>query len=219
MPARSTSPSATPAATASPTATWSRCWRRTWRPRGDAVPRLVAQLEGIAEGAGLRFIDVFAVNAFEELYAVLEGSVPAPTASRMTLRRRRRRSSAAPTSSSRGPDTTILAHNEQWYAGDDGGVAVIVERPDSDDEVAIVAPASVGTLPLVGMNARGGALGLMSLTGADEQVGVPRALLGRDGVEAVDRDDALRRATQPPPCRRATATCTRSAAATASPWR
>ena len=97
----------------------------------------------------------------------------------------------------RGPDTTILAHNEQWYAGDDGGVAVIVERPDSGDEVAIVAPASVGTVPLVGMNARGGALGLMSLTGADERVGVPRALLGRDGVEAVDRDDAVRRATRP----------------------
>ena len=39
------------------------------------VPHLVAQLEGIAEGAGLRFIDVFAVNAFEEIYAVLEGDV------------------------------------------------------------------------------------------------------------------------------------------------
>ena len=97
----------------------------------------------------------------------------------------------------RTPETTILAHNEQWYAGDDGGVAVIVERPDSADEVAIVAPASVGTLPLVGMNARGGALGLMSLTGADERVGVPRALLGRDGIEAVDRADALRRVSRP----------------------
>ena len=74
---------------------------------------------------------------------------------------------------------------------------MIVERPDSDEEVAIVAPASVGTVPLVGMNAAGGALGLMSLTGADERVGVPRALLGRDGVEAVDRDDAVRRATRP----------------------
>ena len=74
---------------------------------------------------------------------------------------------------------------------------MIVERPDSDDEVATVAPASVGTLPLVGMNARGGALGLMSLSGSDERVGVPRALLGRDGVEAVDRADALRRATRP----------------------
>ena len=143
------------------------------------------------------FLDVFAVNAFEELYAVLELSVPPPAG--VTI-------APAPPPTPverctdfvvRAPGTTLLAHNEQWYAGDDGGVAVIVERPDSDDEVAIVAPASVGTLPLVGMNARGGALGLMSLSGTDERVGVPRALLGRDGVEAVDRADARRRATRP----------------------
>ena len=65
-----------------------------------AVPRLVAHLEGVAEGAGLRFIDVFAINAFEELFAVLEGAVPAPTACASTPRRRHRRSSGAPTSSS-----------------------------------------------------------------------------------------------------------------------
>ena len=162
-----------------------------------ALPRLVAHLEGIAEGARLPFIDVFAVNAFEELYAVLEMSVP--PAAGVTLGE-----ALPPTPVERctdfvirGPGTTILAHNEQWYAGDDGGVAIIVERPDTDHEVAIVAPASVGTVPLVGMNARGGALGLMSLSGADEQVGIPRALLGRDGVEAVDRPDAVRRASRP----------------------
>ncbi len=71
-----------------------------------------------------------------------------------------------------------------------------LSAPTRDDEVAIVAPASVGTLPLVGMNARGGALGLMSLSGADERIGVPRALLGRDGIEAIDRTDAIRRATR-----------------------
>jgi isopenicillin-N N-acyltransferase-like protein len=162
-----------------------------------AVPRLVAQLEGIAEGAGLRFIDVFAVNAFEELYAVLEGGVPPPDSIRIEPAPRPAPIERCTDVVVRGPETTLLAHNEQWYAGDDGGVAVLVERPDTDDEVAIVAPASVGTLPLVGMNARGGALGLMSLTGVDEQVGIPRALLGRDGVEAVSREDALRRATRP----------------------
>ncbi len=161
------------------------------------VPRLIAQLEGIAAGSRLPFTDVFAVNAFEELYAVLELSVPPPPG--VTL------SPAPPPSPvERCTDlvlhlagTTILAHNEQWYAGDDGGVAVIVEHPDSDDETATVAPAAVGTLPLVGMNARGGALGLMSLSASDERVGVPRALLGRDGVGAVDREDARRRATRP----------------------
>ena len=97
----------------------------------------------------------------------------------------------------RTPGGTLLAHNEQWYAGDDGGIVVIVERPDTGDEVATVAPVAEGSLPLVGMNARGGALGLLSLAGADERVGVPRALLGRDGIGARDRADAVRRATRP----------------------
>ena len=175
----------------------SRCWLRTWRPRRDAVPGLVAHLEGLAEGSGLRFIDVFAVNAFEELYAVLELSVPPPAG--VTI------APAAPPAPVERctdflvhtPGGPILAHNEQWYAGDDGGIVVLVERPDSDAEVATVAPVAEGSLPLVGMNARGGALGLMSLSGADERVGVPRALLGRDGIGATDRADAVRRATRP----------------------
>jgi hypothetical protein len=162
-----------------------------------ALPRLVSHIEGLAEGSRLPFIDVFAVNAFEELYAVLELSVPPPPGIVIAP-------APPPTPIERctdlvlrTPGGTILAHNEQWYAGDDGGVAVVVERPESEEEVAIVAPVAVGTLPLVGMNARGGALGLMSLSGTDERVGVPRALLGRDGVEAVDRSDAVRRATRP----------------------
>jgi len=151
----------------------------------SAVPRLVTHLEGVAAGSGLSFTDVFAVNAFEELYGVLELSVPPP----IPIER-------CTDVIVRSGDGVILGHNEQWYAGDDGGVAVLVEHPDSPDEVATVAPVSVGTLPLVGMNAAGGALGLMSLSGRDERVGIPRALLGRDGIEATDRADAVRRATR-----------------------
>ena len=111
------------------------------------VPRLVSHLEGIAEGSRLPFLDVFAVNAFEELYAVLELSVPPPTGVAIAP-------APPPTPVERctdvvvrGPGTTILAHNEQWYAGDDGGVAVIVERPDSDDEVATVCSGFGGHTP------------------------------------------------------------------------
>ena len=163
-----------------------------------AVPRLVVHLEGVAEGSGLPFVDVFAVNAFEELYGVLEMLVPPSAGVKLGA-------TVAPTPIerctdviARTPNGTILGHNEQWYAGDDGGVAVIVERPDTDNEVATITPVSVGTLPLVGMNAHGGALGLMSLSGSDERVGIPRALLGRDGIEAVDTADAIRRAKRQP---------------------
>jgi len=161
------------------------------------LPRLVAHLEGIAEGAGLRFVDVFAVNAFEDVRPVLLGAMSAPEDIGLGQTHAVRPIDRCTDVVVRQPGTTLLAHNEQWYVGDDGGVALIVERPDTDDEIATVAPVSVGTLPLVGMNARGGALGSMSLTGTDAKVGIPRALLGRDAIEAVDRQDALRRATRP----------------------
>lgn len=163
----------------------------------SAVPRLVAHLEGVAEGCGLPFTDVLAVNAFEELYAVLELSVPPAPGIELA-------EAPPPTPVERCTDVVvrtagglILGHNEQWYSGDDGGVALVVEHPVSPDEVGTVTPVSVGTLPLVGMNALGGALGLMSLSGANERVGVPRALIGRDCIEAADRSDAIRRATRP----------------------
>ena len=161
------------------------------------MPELVAQLEGLAEGSGLRFIDVFAVNAFEELYAVLELSVPPPAGVTIAPAPPPARVERCTDFVVHTPGGPILGHNEQWYAGDDGGIVMLVERPDSDAEVATVAPVAEGSLPLVGMNARGGALGLMSLSGADERVGVPRALLGRDGIGATDRADAVRRATRP----------------------
>ena len=164
----------------------------------ETVPRLVAHLEGVAEGSGLPFLDVFAVNAFEELYGVLELSVPPPAGVAVGDAPKPLPVERCTDLIVRSPEGVVLGHNEQWYAGDDGGVAVLVEIPNDDDEVATVTPVAVGTLPLVGMNARGGVLGLMSLSGADERVGIPRALLGRDGIEAVDRDDAVRRATPQP---------------------
>jgi isopenicillin-N N-acyltransferase-like protein len=162
------------------------------------VPQMVAHLRGIAEGSGLDFIDVFAVNAFEELYAVLELSVPPPPGVVLA---------------SDGPDLvpaerctdilvrtpagTMLGHTEQWYAGDNGAIVVLVERPESDAEPSSVSVVAEGTLPLSGMNSAGVALTLMSLSGADEQVGTPRALMGHDAIGAVDGADVKQRATRP----------------------
>ena len=51
-----------------------------------------------------------------------------------------------------------------------------------------------GTLPLVGLNELGGAFGTMSLSATDECVGVPRALVARDLLEADGPDEAFHRA-------------------------
>ena len=89
----------------------------------------------------------------------------------------------------------MLGHTEQWYAGDEGTVGIVIDIPD--DGPAILAPVVAGTLPLVGVNEHGVAVGAMSLTARDERVGIPRALVARDVLDARDGADATARATRP----------------------
>ncbi|MFL6289124.1 MAG: C45 family autoproteolytic acyltransferase/hydrolase, partial [Actinomycetes bacterium] len=140
------------------------------------------QLRGIADGADVPFLDVLFANAFEEVYGIVElgtpEGVPLERCTDVVLR---------------SPNSTLLGHNEQWYAGDEGAVGLVHDV--SDDGPAVLAPVVAGTLPLVGLNELGGAFGTMSLSGTDERVGVPRALVARDLLEADGPDDAFRRAS------------------------
>jgi isopenicillin-N N-acyltransferase-like protein len=147
----------------------------------EAVPHLVEQIRGLADGADQPFLDIFFANAFEEVYGIVEldTSPPIPI----------ERCTDVVLSS---PGRTLLGHNEQWYAGDDGPMGVVLDV--SDDGPAVLAPMVAGTLPLVGLNGYGGAFGTMSLSATDERIGVPRALVARGVLEARDRDDALARA-------------------------
>ena len=147
-----------------------------------AMPHLVAQIRGMADGADQPFLDLFFANAFEEVYGVVElgtaSLVPLERCTDVVLR-------------SNG--STLLGHNEQWYAGDDGTVGLVLDV--SDDAPAVLAPMVAGTLPLVGLNESGAAFGTMSLSATDERVGIPRALVARELLDARDRDDAYARAS------------------------
>jgi isopenicillin-N N-acyltransferase like protein len=143
-----------------------------------AVPHLVEQIRGTAEGAGQPFLDLFFANAFEEVYGIVEpAGPPLERCTDVVLRDAAR---------------TLLGHNEQWYAGDDGTVGLVLDV--SDDGPAVLAPVVAGTLPLVGLNERGGAFGTMSLSADDERVGVPRALVARGVLEAGHPAEAFARA-------------------------
>lgn len=146
------------------------------------LPHLVSQIRGMAEGADQPFLDVFAANSFEEVYGVIELGVPTVPLERCT------------DVVLRSSGTTLLGHNEQWYAGDDGAVGLVLDV--SDDAPAVLAPVVAGTLPLVGLNELGGAFGTMSLTAMDERIGIPRALIARDVLEATDCSDALTRGSR-----------------------
>jgi isopenicillin-N N-acyltransferase-like protein len=152
-------------------------------PYRDAVtrsmPGLVAEIDGMAEGAGAPWWELFAANAWEELEPLVELARTTPD-----------RCTAFAVA---GPAGTVLAHNEQWYAGDSGNVAVTVQRPD--EGVGFASPSVVTCLPAVGMNAAGLAQGVMSLVAEDDREGVPRVPVSRHSLVAANLDDAVQRAT------------------------
>ena len=163
----------------------------------ESLPREMAMLKSIAEGAMVPVWELFAVNAFEELEPLLEpprsrksflerdaGPGPRPIASRCFDR--------CSTFSVHGADYTLLGHNEQWLAGDAGNVATVVEIPD-DGSPSVASPGIVCCLPSVGLNENGAAVGIQSLVAFDDGVGVPRAMVSRHTLDAVDRADAMRR--------------------------
>ena len=150
----------------------------------DGMPQLVEQLRGMAEGAEQPFNMIAAANAFEEIYGQVELRIgdlaPLERCTDVVLQ---------------GSDGPLLGHTEQWYAGDEGAVGIVLDVPD--DGPVLLAPVVAGTLPLVGVNEHGVAVGAMSLSARDERIGIPRALVGRDVLDARDAADATARAMRP----------------------
>jgi hypothetical protein len=171
-------------------------------------PEGIALLKGMSIGAMVPVLELFAINAFEELEPLLE----APEGGLLFLQKKEGYTSAPPAADPDPPPpappmrcssltvsipgTTLLAHNEHWLAGDLGNVAVVVDVPDGG-RPAVASPTIVCCLPAVGMNAYGGAQGIGSLTASDDTVGLPRVLVSRSSLEARDGADAVRRAAVP----------------------
>ena len=139
-----------------------------------ACPDLLREVDGMVEGAGCSWWELFAVNAFEEIEPLLPGPAGLERCSAFVAGSR-------------------LAHNEMWLAGDAGNVVVVMARPE--DSPAFASASVACCLPVVGMNAAGLAFAVMSVTARDDCVGIPRVFVSRDVLEATDREDAVRRAT------------------------
>ncbi len=168
-----------------------------------AYPEEIAVLKGMSVGAMIPVLELFAINAFEELEPLLES----PEGQLLFLQRKE--GYAAPPQPLPGPpadrcssvtvqtpERTLFAHNEHWLAGDAGNVAVVIEIPD-DGRVPVASPTIVCCLPAVGMNGHGTVQGIGSLTASDDGVGVPRVMISRSSLEARDPSDALARTTVP----------------------
>jgi isopenicillin-N N-acyltransferase like protein len=164
-----------------------------------AYPESMNVLKGMSIGAMVPTLELFAINAFEELEPKLES----PEGQLLFLQRKEgyvqppsmpgtppERCSSV---SVRLPATTLIAHNEHWLAGDLGNVAVLIDLPE-DGRVPVASPTVVCCLPAVGLNAYGGGQGIGSLNAVDDGVGVPRVLVSRSSLEARSRADAIARA-------------------------
>jgi isopenicillin-N N-acyltransferase like protein len=164
-----------------------------------AYPDMMNVLKGMSVSALVPVMELFAINAFEELEPLLES----PEGELLFLQRKEGYTQPAPPTercsslSVRTPDgNTLIAHNEHWLAGDAANVAVVIDHP-SDGRTPVASPTVVCCLPAVGMNGHGGAQGIGSLTASDDGVGVPRVLVSRSSLEARDRRDAIARAALP----------------------
>jgi isopenicillin-N N-acyltransferase-like protein len=160
-------------------------------------PDMTDVLKGMSMGALVPVMELFAINAFEELEPLLE-----PQEGQLLFLQRKegyvkpppeRCSSVAIRTTDGG---TLHAHNEQWLAGDLGNVAVVVDIP-SGGRVPVASPTIVSCIPAVGVNGHGVAQGIGSLTASDDGVGIPRVLVSRHSLEARDRSDAVARASVP----------------------
>jgi isopenicillin-N N-acyltransferase like protein len=168
-----------------------------------SYPESMNVLKGMSIGAMVPIMELFAINAFEELEPQLEspegellflqrkeGYVQAPVPPPSTPPER------CSSLSVKLPDTTLIAHNEHWLAGDLGNVAVIVDIPEGG-RVPVASPTVVCCLPAVGLNAHGAGQGIGSLNAIDDGVGVPRVLVSRSSLESRSRVDAIARAAMP----------------------
>jgi len=164
-----------------------------------AYPDMMNVLKGMSVSALVPVMELFAINAFEELEPLLES----PEGELLFLQKKEGYTQPTPPTercsslSVKTPDgSTLIAHNEHWLAGDARNVAVVIDHP-SDGRTPVASPTVVCCLPAVGMNGHGGAQGIGSLTASDDGVGVPRVLVSRSSLEARDRRDAIARAALP----------------------
>lgn len=154
----------------------------------ERTPQLMALITGMAEGATVPIMELFAVNAFEELEPLL--SPPGDTP--LFLEKKQGKVERCTSFAVSGDGYTLLGHNEQWLAGDLGNVALVIEVP-GEGQASIASPTYACCIPAVGMNSHGLAVGVQSLVANDERVGIPRVLVSRNALASRDRQDALHR--------------------------
>jgi isopenicillin-N N-acyltransferase like protein len=136
----------------------------------EAFPHFVEELQGMADGSGIAFTDLFFLNALEE--GLDQKSMLACSAIALAT-----------------ADEVWLGHNEDWYAGDSDTVITIHAKPKG--KPAFLSVTAAPFLAAVGINEAGLAQGVNSVSSLDCRVGVPRMFAARAVLEGASIADAL----------------------------
>jgi len=141
------------------------------------APDLVEEIEGIAEGAGRAFEDIFLLNARSEI--LFNPDVLAQECTSMA---------ALPEATKNGH--TLLAQNWDWYK-EALNRQVILKIGRREDKPPMVTFTEAGQLAKIGMNAAGIGLVVNNLTSDQPRVGVPWIFLTRRILESSHLAQAL----------------------------
>ena len=155
-----------------PAAVAARC-RPYLQAARRVLPDGVAEMEGLAEGAGIAFEEAALLNCLEEVWPEA-AAVPEACTTMIAGR--------------------YLMHAEQWYAAH-SEIAVVVAAPD--DGPGFVSPTCAGFLPAVGLSAAGFAQGVDSLVAPDDRLGAPRVFVSRAALGASSIEAAVAAACTP----------------------
>ena len=178
-----------------------------------SYPESMNVLKGMSIGAMVPIIELFAINAFEELEPQLES----PEGELLFLQRKEGyvQAPASPgPAPGPAPPPRFAARallepvgEAARHHADRAQRALARRRPGQRRRDRSTSPRTgaspsasptvVCCLPAVGLNAHGGGQGIGSLNAVDDGVGVPRVLVSRSSLESRSRADAIARAAMP----------------------
>ena len=159
-------------------------------PARRALPGVVEELEGMAEGAAVPLAKLLVPNLGEELTcnsdpaAEQSAGLPHPALD-----------GHCTSLAVRAGGRCLLGHNEDWWAGDfDKNVLL---RITTDDGTTIIAMTAACMLPASGMNSHGIATSANTVYANDQRIGVPNNFIRRHLLESRSLAEARERAVLP----------------------
>ncbi len=147
----------------------------------ERYPKIVEELQGIAEGADVSFDDLIVLNAME---AVTTDALHLTKCTSIGVNEQRTANGHI-----------LIGHNEDWVPEDEADVFIIHATPE--DEPPFLAMTYGGLLPNIGFNAAGIAQCCDSVYPSDSRIGIPRVILSRAVLAAKTPAEAIRHMLAP----------------------